>query len=244
MSEQFIVMLSGFLAMGVAVVMLLLIVPAASASARQLKPGWRSAIWTLVFGTASLASLSGTLIFAQFGPNGNALALSLFELLAGLFFTFLTLEAVYRAIPDHPILRYTFAVWITYGLFAIAVALTDSFLPVLFYDMVCAILVFSVYGYLYARQRDRASDAPPIMVGIGFVLAADLIAVFAFRVDLGIAVVNQLALYNLLMAVSYILFFKGASASYSVKYDQHRSRERALSSQTTNYEFYEYEEAS
>jgi hypothetical protein len=244
MSEQFIVISSGYLAMGVAVVMLLLIVPAASASARQLKPAWRSAIWTLVFGTATLANLSGTLIFAQFGTNGNGLAVSFFELLAGLFFTFLTLEAVYRAIPDHPILRYTFAVWITYGLFAVAVLLTDSFLPVLFYDMACAILVFSVYGYLYARQRDRASDAPPIMVGIGFVLAADLVATFAFRADLGIAVINQLFVYNLLMAVSYILFFKGASASYSVKYNQQRSRERALSSQTANYEFYEYEEAS
>lgn len=231
MSERTLTYGSGFLLALVAGVFLFLVVPAASAAAHRLKPAWRAWVWPLVFGGLALTSLcaaSAALLDVQDmrDPLWKGV-----NLLAGLSFTFLALNAIYRAIPDTVARRFAPLVWGVYLIFGITVLAYDSFAVVLIYDSICAVLVFIVYSTLYARDRDRAADAVPIMTGTSFLLLADLIASFPFNVSVGPFSFNQLFPFNLLETISLYFFYKGASASYSVKYDMQRTRERALSSQ-------------
>ncbi len=231
MSEPVAIYISGYLLAVVAGVLLLLIVPAASAAARRLKPAWRAWVWPLVFAGLALTSLCSSLATMWDIRDTSAVLWKASNLLAGLSFTFLTLNTLYRAIPDTVARRFAPLIWAVYLLFAMGVLLFNSFLPVLIYDAVCSVLVFIVYSTLYARDRDRAADAIPIMIGTGLILVADLIASFEFSVSVGSFAFNQLFPFNLLQIVALVFFLRGASASYSVKYDMQRSRERALSSQ-------------
>jgi hypothetical protein len=222
---------SGYLLALVAAVLLLLIIPAASASARRLKPAWRAWVWPLVFAGLALTSLSGAVASMLNIEDNTAFLWKGATLFAGLSFTFLTLNALYRAIPDTLARRFAPLVWAVCLIFGIGVLMVNSFIPVLIYDAVCSVLVFLVYSTLYARDRDRAADAKPIMVGTAMILLSDLIASFEFTVQLGPVRFDQLLPFNVLEVIALVFFYIGASASYSVKYDLQRSRERALSGQ-------------
>ncbi len=220
---------SGYVLALVAGILLFLIIPAASAAARWMKPAWRAWTWPLVFGGLALTSLCGATAAALDIQDNSAWLWKLTKLLAGLSFTFLTLNTLYRAIPDTVARRFSPLVWVVYLLFAVGVILSNSFLSVFIYDAVCSVLVFIVYSTLYAQKRDRAADALPIMIGTGLILLGDLVASFEFSWEVGPFTINQLFPFNLLSIAALIFFFRGASASYSVKYDMQRSEERALS---------------
>ena len=223
---------TGYLLTLVATVLLLLIIPAASAAARRLKPAWRAWVWPLVFAGLALTSLCGATATALDNQDYDSPLWKAAKLLAGLSFTFLTLNTIYRAVPEAVAKRFAPLVVVIYGIFAIGVLAVSSFLPVLIYDAVCSVLVFLVYSTLYAQDRDRNRDALPIMIGTGLILLADLSASFEFNLSIGAFTLTQLIPFNLLVIVALIFFFRGASASYSVKYDRQRSqeREKALSS--------------
>jgi hypothetical protein len=232
MSESAATLVSGYLLALVALVLLLLIIPAASAASRRLKPGWRAWMWPLIFAGMALASLCAATAAAQNIQDTNAFIWKLDNFLAGVSFTFLALHTLYRAVPEKLARRFAPLIWAVYLVFTMGVMLVPSFVPVLIYDAACAVLVFLVHSTLYARDRDRAADALPIIIGTGLILVADLIASFGFLVSLGPLSFNQLFPFNLLVLVGLIFFFKGASASYGVKYDMQRSRERSTSSNT------------
>jgi hypothetical protein len=229
MSERAATLVSGYLLALVALVLMLLIIPAASAAGRRLKPGWRAWVWPVIFAGMTIASLCATTAVAQNIVDRNAFIWKLDNFLNGATFTFLALQTLYRAVPETMARRFAPLIWAVYLVFMIGVLMVPSFVPVLIYDAVCAVLVFLVHSTLYARDRDRAADALPIMIGTGFILVAALIASFVFTVNLGPLNFNQLLPFNLLVVVGLVFFFKGASASYGVKYDMQRSRERTTS---------------
>jgi hypothetical protein len=229
MSERAATLGSGYLLALVALVLLLLIIPAASAAGHRLKPGWRAWMWPLFFAGITIASLCATTAAAQNITDTEAFIWKLNNFLAGSSFTFLALHTLYRAVPELMARRFAPLVWLVYLIFAMGVLLVPSFVPVLIYDAACAVLVFIVHSTLYARDRDRAADALPIMIGTGVILLADLVASFGFAVNLGFLQFNQLFPFNLLSLIGLIFFFRGASASYGVKYDMERSRERTTS---------------
>lgn len=229
MSEAGATLISGYLLALVALVLMLLIIPAASAAGRRMKPGWRAWMWPLIFAGMAVASLCGATAAAQNITDTNAFIWKLDNFLAGVSFTFLALHTLYRAVPEMMARRFAPLIWMVYLIFTMGVLLVPSFVPVLIYDAVCAVLVFLVHSTLYARDRDRAADALPIMIGTGLILVADLIASFGFSVGLGFFNFNQLFPFNILVLVGLVFFFKGASNSYGVKYDMQRSRERSTS---------------
>lgn len=221
---------SGYLLALVALVLMLLIIPSAASATRWMKPSWRAWLWPLTFAGLAASSLCSALA-ATFDLQDLAHPLwKAVQLLAGLAFTFLTFNALYRVVPDTLARRFAPLIWATYLVFAIAILAFHTFLLVLIYDAACAVLVFIAYSTLYARDPDRSTDALPIMIGTGLVLVADLIASFDFTFSVGSLSFTQLLPFNLLTLVALVFFFKGASSSYSVKYDLQRSRERALSS--------------
>ncbi len=229
MTDQASTYISGYFLALEAAVLLFLIIPAASAAARRLKPAWRAWVWPLIFGGLALTSVcSATASILNITDTREPLWKAV-NLLAGLSFTFLTLNTLYRAVPEAVARSFAPLVWVVYLVFAIGVLAVASFVPVLIYDAVCSVLVFLFYSSLFARDRDRATDALPVMFGTGLILLADLVASFTFVVRLGPLSFDQLLPFNLLEIVALVLFFQGASASYSVKYDMQRSRERALS---------------
>jgi hypothetical protein len=222
---------SGYLLVVVAAIALFLIIPAASASAHRLKPAWRAWVWPLVFGSLALTSGCGATATALGIQDYNSPLWKVVKVLASLSFTFLALNTLYRAIPETVARRFAPFLWLLYLLFVFTVIITNSFLPVLLYNLTCSILVFVVYTILYARDRDRATDAFSLMIGTGLIILADLVASFDFTVSLGTFTFTQLLPLNLLVGIALIFFLKGASASYSVKYDKQRSHDRKLSGQ-------------
>ncbi|HEX2911235.1 MAG TPA: hypothetical protein VH186_10535 [Chloroflexia bacterium] len=228
MSESATISGSGFFLTLAAFIMLLLIVPAASAAGRRIKPGWRAWVWPLFFGCLALTGLFSSLAAAFSTDNLASLSWKIVNLMAGLSFTFLTLNTLYRAFSDELARRLAPLIWVVYLVFAIAVLAFTSFVPVLVYDAVCSILVFLTHSTLYAHNRDRNIDARHIMVGTGLILLADLVASFQFNFSFGPLSFNQLLPYDLLQIAALIFFYMGASASYSLKYDKQRSQERAL----------------
>ena len=228
MSEHSLTSGSGYILALVAGLLLFLIVPAAHAASRRLKPGWRAWVWPLVFGGLALTSLSAVLATMLGVRDATAPIWKVVNGLAGLSFTFLTLNALYRAVEDKTARRFAPLIWLVYGLFMMAVLVVDSFLTVLVYDAVSSILVFLVYSTIYARDRGRANDARSIMIGTAMVLAADIAASFDFNLVLGPFSFNQFLPYNLLEILALVFFYLGAAASYSIKYDLQRSRERAI----------------
>jgi hypothetical protein len=229
MSERAATLVSGYLLALVALVLMFLIIPAASAAGRRLKPGWRAWMWPLIFAGMGLATLCAALATSQNIEDTNDFLWKLDNFLAGVSFSFLALHTLYRAAPEKVARRFAPLVWIVYLLFTMGVLLVPSFVPVFIYDAACAVLVFLAHSTLYARDRDRAADALPIMIGTGLILVADLVASFGFVVDLGPIHFDQLLPFNVLVLVGLIFFFKGASNSYGVKYDMQRSRERTAS---------------
>ncbi len=229
MSERAAALTSGYLLALVALGLMFLIIPAASAAGRRLKPGWRAWMWPLIFAGMALATLCATLATSQNIEDTNNFLWKLDNFLAGVSFSFLALHTLYRAAPDLVARRFAPLVWIVYLVFTMGVLMVPSFLPVLLYDAACAVLVFLAHSTLYARDRDRAADALPIIIGTGLILVADLVASFGFVVDLGPLHFNQLLPFNVLVIIGLIFFFRGASASYGVKYDMQRSRERTAS---------------
>lgn len=229
MTEGSVTPFAGYVQAAVAVVLLLLIVPAASASSRQIKPGWRAAIWPFIFGGFGLTSLVGALASGYSGASMNDWLWKTFHLLAGFSFTLLTIESVYRAFSGSRQLRLVPLIWAFFAAFFASVMLAPSFIPVLVYSTACGVVVFLTYSTLYARDRDRASDALSIMIGTGIILSADLVASITFQVNLGFMSFNQVLPYNFLIIIALVFLWRGASASYNVKYDLHRSRERSLS---------------
>lgn len=228
MSEGSVTPFVGYVQAIVAVILLLLIVPAASASSRQIKPGWRAAIWPFIFAGFGLTSLSGALASGNPSVTSETWLWKAFHLLAGFSFTLLTVESVYRAVSSVRLLRIVPVIWAFFIAFIASVLLAPSFIPVLVYSTACGVVVFLTYSTLYARDRDRASDALSIMIGTGIILFADLVASLAFEVNLGFASFSQVLPYNLLVIIALIFLYRGASASYNVKYDLYRSRERTL----------------
>ncbi len=231
MSEAATTYTSGFLLALVATILMLLIVPAASAASRRLKPGWRAWVWPLIFAGLALTSLSSALAAMLNIEDTSLFLVRAVYLLAGMSFTFLTVNALYRAVPEAVARRFSPLLWAVYLLFTISALVVNSFVTLLVYDAVCSVLVFLVYSTLYARDRDQAADAIPIMVGTGLILVADLVASFVFRTQIGPVVFNELLLFNLLEIIALVFFFRGASASYGVKYDLQRHHERLISNQ-------------
>lgn len=229
MTERTATLASGYLLALVALVLMFLIIPAASTAGRRLKPGWRAWMWPLIFVGMALATLCAALATSQNIEDNGSFLWKLDNFLAGVSFSFLALHTLYRAAPDVLARRFAPLVWIVYLVFTMGVLLVPSFVPVLIYDAACAVLVFLAHSTLYARDRDRAADALPIMIGTGLILVADLVASFGFVIDLGPLRFNQLLPFNILVIVGLIFFFRGASASYGVKYDMQRSRERTAS---------------
>lgn len=219
---------SGYLLALVATLLVFLIVPAASSASRRLKPAWRAGLWPLAFAGIALtglcAALAATLDVKE--PFSR-----LIDLLAGLSFSLLTLNALYRAIHTKLTPRLAPLIGVAYLIFAVFVLIFDSFVTVLIYDSACSVVVFLVYSGLYASYRDRAPDALPIMIGAGLILLADLVASFEFTASLGLLSFNQIFPFNLVLIIALAFLYLGASASYNVGYDLQRSRERALSSQ-------------
>ncbi len=230
MSERSLTSGSGYILALVAALLLFLIIPAASAAYRRLRPAWRAWVWPLMFGGLALTSVLASVATMQGILDTGAPVWKTVNGLAGLSFTFLTLNALYRAVNDGWLARrFAWSIWLAYALFLLAVVAFDSFLTVLIYDAVSSILVFIVHSTLYARDRDRASDARSIMIGTAFILLSDLVASFDFSLVLGPIGFTQLFPSNLLQIMALVFFYLGASASYSIKYDLQRSRERLLS---------------
>ena len=230
MSERILTSGSGYILALVAGLLLFMIIPAASAAAHRLKPAWRAWVWPAMFVGLALTGVIASIASSE-GLSQDAFLWKAANVLAGLSFTFLTLNALYRAIGERLARRWAAGVWLVYFVFLLAVVAFDSSLTVLVYDGVSSILVFIVYSTLYARDRDRALDARAIMIGTGLILVSDLIAAFNFTVPVGPFSLNELFPANLLAVVAMLFFYMGASASYSIKYDLQRSQERAFLSQ-------------
>lgn len=218
--------LSGYLLVFFSLLALLLVIPEASAASHRIKPGWRAWVWPLAFlgllvknateSTALLQKVDTSSLLWQFG-----------DLAACFSVTMLVLHSVHRVLDYTGAHRVTLIAWGIYFLFALAIFALSSVPVLLIYEVLCTVGLAVFYSMLYLRQRDRAADAPPALVGVSLLLLSALLNVFTFEISLQLITLNEVVVGHLVQVVAIFYLYKGASNSYSVKYAAQRRQERS-----------------
>jgi hypothetical protein len=226
MDEKTAVITSNYVLAGCALIALLLIVPAASAAANRLQPGWRAWVFPLAFfsllacGILNIVSLQGQL-------GSYSVLLKLATLATGLSLHFFVLNALYRALIEKA-WRLALAVWAVFILFAVAVFFVDSVLVLTFYESACAAVLFALYGSVYVREQEKASDVLPIFIGTVIIVLAVIVNAVSFSLSFGFITINQAFTYYFLQAIAVFFFLKGGFHFYNIKYAEQRNMERIL----------------
>ena len=217
--------ITDFIVAGCAILALIVVIPAASAASNRIRPGWRAWVWPLVF-----LSLAGSSICGGFATlakdNEDAPLVQVTNLLLGLTLHWIILNSFYRVLPDTVARLIAPSVWLGYAIFVVARLFSNSFLAVTIYEIICGAIVAMAYIAAYAKDRDRAADAIPILIGLSLTVLGVLLNTFPFSFDLIILSISNAILFHLLQAVGVIFFMLGGNSSYSVKYAAERRRER------------------
>ncbi len=227
MNAQVISYISSFVLAGCAILALLIIVPAASASAQQLKPGWRAWVWPLAFMAFGLSSL-----FAGFGlsflPADTSGWVLWRDLLLGLGLTLIVLNSVYRLLVRRTAPYFAPFIWCGFGCFATSILAfaTDRAVTLSVFVGVGALILLTVYSGIYMLERERASDAIPALVAAALTSVSDVTNSLNFKLDLGFLSFNQEFATHLLQIPAIFFFLIAANNGYVVKYALHRRQQR------------------
>ncbi len=224
MSERFTVLLADFLLVACAVIAMIVVIPAASASSNKIRPGWRAWVWPLVFLSLALSTFCSAFSSLQRFSVPNPL-IQLAGLLLGLTLHWIILSAVYRIVNKTGSTIAPF-VWLGYGIFTAIFLLTNNFVAVTVYELICAIIVGVVYISVFARDRDLAADALPILIGLALNVLGAFVNSFSFSFTLVVVPLNNEIIFHLMQAIGVIYFMRGSNISYSVKYAAQRRLER------------------
>ncbi|MEI7554014.1 hypothetical protein [Candidatus Chlorohelix sp.] len=225
MSERTSTYLTSFLVAGCAILALLVVIPAASAAANRIKPGWRAWVWPLVFLSMSVASICDSVVAMKDYSRSDLLG-QITVLFLGLTLHWIILNSFYRWQGD--IIARVIApfVWVAFALFVAAQLLSASFFSLIAYEIICAVIITLVYFPLYVKDRDLATDALPILAGLALNVIGAFFNSFDFKINFGLATINNIVIFHLFQAVGIILFLIGGNNSYTVKYAAQRRRER------------------
>jgi hypothetical protein len=226
MDEKTAILVSNYILGGCASLALLLIVPAASAAAHRLQPGWRAWVFPLAF-VSLIISVILNIASLQTNLGDNSVLMKLAILTTGLSLTFLVLNALYRALILKA-WRLAMAVWLAFAIFAVALALFNSVLVLTFYETACAAVLFALYGSVYVREQEKASDVLPIFIGTGIMVVAVILNSFYFAFSLGFITISQQVLYHIFQSFAVFFFLKAGFLFYNIKYAEQRNLERAL----------------
>lgn len=224
MDERTAIILSNYILGACATLTLFLILPAASAAAHRLHPGWRA--WVFPWAFVSLIIVAILNISNLQVTNSYPLD-KLAILTTGLSLNFFVLNALYRALIVKA-WRLAMLVWLAYLLFLGAVFLFNSVLVLTVYEVLCATVLFVLYGSVFVREHEKAADVLPIFIGTGIIVLAVAINSFVFAFSLGFIVISQAFLYHILQSISLFFFLKGGFHFYNIKYAEQRNMERVL----------------
>jgi hypothetical protein len=234
MSEKATNVTTGFLLTGCAILALLIVIPAASAAANRIKPGWRAWVWPLVFLSLAASTLLETIGILRGDPRSGVLG-QLNVLLLGLTLHWIILNSFYRALGDRPARTIAPFVWLGYALFVVAQLISGQYLSVLIYEILCAAVLAVVYFPLFVKDRDLSADSQPILIGLVLSVLAALVRGIEFSADLVLLVLTNTAVFHLVQGIGVIFFMIGGNSSYNVKYAAQRRRERETINEVNNY---------
>lgn len=230
MNTQTFSYITSFILAGCALLTLIVIIPAASASAQQLKPGWRAWVWPLAFAFFVLGSLSAGLSLALDLHNSSGVAWwgGVRDLLLGAALTLIVLNAVYRFLARRSALYFAPFIWLGYLIYVMAIFTLNDHRALAFwlFTGVCALLLIGIYASLYAQERERASDAIPTMIAAVLTTLADVVSSLNFSVHWGWLAFDQAGPAHLVQIAAIFFFLKAASNGYVVKYALHRRQQR------------------
>jgi hypothetical protein len=223
--------ITGFFLAFVTLVALLLVIPEASAASKRLKKTWQAWVWPLTFLGLLVKSVTEAIALLQ-KQESSSFLWQLGDLAACFALTVLVLNSVYRALDDTGAHRITLVAWILYFLFALAIFALSTVPVLLIFEVLSAVGLTVFYARLYFQQRERAPDAPPVIIAITLLLFSALLYIFPFNLDLRVIEFNQIVLAHLLQIVATFFLYRGANLSYTVKYVAHRREERKRPSST------------
>lgn len=227
MSQQLSSSITDFLLAGCSLLALIIIIPAASASAQQIKPGWRAWVWPLafasIFGSGLVAGLNTTV---QNQPSLSWQEAS--EFLFGLALTLMVLNSIYRVSTNRNGWYFAPFVWLGYAAYLGSVVClnSDCGWATLTYTSLAAITLIGVYAYLFVQERERAADAVPSLIAAALVVVSGIFYTVSFSVNGGFLNFNQNLPLHLLEVVALFFFLSSSGKGYVVKYALQRRIER------------------
>jgi hypothetical protein len=227
LNEQTVSCISDFVLTGYALIALLIVIPAASASAQQIKPAWRAWVWPLAFVSIAVANL-GAALHNLFGEAETASWLILHYVLLGLALTLIVLNAVYRMIVQHTALYFAPFIWLGYFSYIMAVLTFGSSRPATFlaFGGLAALVLLSIYSTIFVQEHERASDAVPALIAATLTIFAAILGNFSFSFDWGWLSFNQELVVNIVQLPAFIFFLATANNGYTVKYALQRRQQR------------------
>lgn len=227
MNEQISSYVSDFLLAGCSLLALIIIIPATSASAQQIKPGWRAWVWPLAF-----AAMFGSSLIAGLNTSLEAKASVYWQVvsdfLLGLAVTLIVLNSIYRVSTHRHSWYFAPFVWLGFTSYIGSVAMfnADCGLATLTFTSSYALILIAIYAYLFLQERERAADALPSLMAATLIILSGIFYTVTFSFKPGWLDFNQNLPMHLLEVVAVFFFLSAAGKGYVVKYALQRRIER------------------
>jgi hypothetical protein len=227
LNEQIVSCISDFVLTGYALIALLIVIPAASASAQQIKPAWRAWVWPLAFVSFAIANLGAALNIMFDGAEATSW-LTLHYILLGYALTLIALNAIYRMIVQHTALYFAPFIWLGYLSYVMAVLTFGSNRSTAFlvFGGLAALVLLGIYSVIFVQEHERASDAVPALIAAALTVLTAVLGNFPFNFSLGWLSFNQDLVMNIAALFALGFFLATANNGYTVKYALQRRQQR------------------